>query len=222
MPVNLNALLRYKTLDACLRNRQIKCTIDLLIDKCSETLSESVGINIGISERTIRNDIRIMRSDILDFNAPIVFENGYYKYSNNDYSIFDRPIQEMDLLKDVQSVLVENFDTINNENIQHLIVELAKITKIKVPKKCVPEGYGIYESVEPGAIREINLYEEKLRKYINDKYRRTNKIKRYYWPFSLFKKPKLIVNKKMEKEKFNWGILLESLNKDEYKTITYN
>lgn len=222
MPVNLNALLRYKTIDASLRNKQIKCTIDLLIDRCSETLSESVGINTRISERTIRNDIRIMRSDILNYNAPIIFENGFYKYSDFNYSIFDRPIKEIELLKDIQQVLVENFENINTNNIKYLLVELAKITQQKIPQKCAPDGYGIYECVESGAIREINLYEEKLSKYINDKYRRTNKIKRYYWPFSLFKKPKLIVNKKMEKEKFNWGILLESLNKDEYKTITYN
>ena len=33
MPVNLNALIRYKTIDECLSNPNLKCTIDLLINK---------------------------------------------------------------------------------------------------------------------------------------------------------------------------------------------
>ena len=214
MPVNLNALLRYKTIDACLRRQQIKCSIELLIDRCSDAISDSTGMNTSVSERTIRNDIRIMRSNILNYNAPILFENGSYKYSDLNYSIFDRPIKEIELLKNIQQVLVENFENINTDNIKYLLVELAQITQQKIPRKCAPDDYMIYESKMTNAGGEINIYSIKLNKYLSNKYRRTNKIKRYYWPFSLFKKPKLIVNKEMEKEKFNWGILLESLNKE--------
>jgi NDP-sugar pyrophosphorylase family protein len=151
-----------------------------------------------------------MRSDILNYNAPIIFENGYYIYSNNDYSIFGRPIKELDLLKDIQSVLVENFDTINNENIQHLILELARITKIKVPKKCAPEGYGIYEKRAPGSTIEVNLFEEKLRYYLSEKDSKTTKIKYYSFPISIFKKPRLIVDEELKKELFNWNFIFES------------
>lgn len=52
MPTNLNALLRYKIIDECLTNLQLNCTIDVLIEKCSEKLSEVQGVN-SVSERTI-------------------------------------------------------------------------------------------------------------------------------------------------------------------------
>lgn len=215
MPINLNALLRYKTIDASLRNKQIKCTIDLLIDRCSETLSESIGINTGISERTIRNDIRIMRSDILNYNAPIIFENGYYIYSNNDYSIFGRPIKELDLLKDIQSVLVENFDTINNENIQHLIIELAKITKIKVPKKCAPEGYGIFECRAPESTIKVNIFVEKLENYLRKNWSKQFKREKQSKFLSLFQK-------KPDNELLTWEHIFKSFEVVEYRIYKTN
>ena len=38
MPINLNNLIRYRTIDNCLRNRYKKWTLDDLIDACSEAL----------------------------------------------------------------------------------------------------------------------------------------------------------------------------------------
>lgn len=105
MPTNLNALLRYKIIDECLSNDQLSCTIDVLIEKCTQKLSEFQGV-YSVSERTIRNDIRILRSDALGFNSPIVVNQGVYSYSESGYSIFGRPIQELELLKDIQSLLV--------------------------------------------------------------------------------------------------------------------
>ena len=109
MPVNLNALIRYKTIDDCLSNPNLKCTIDLLIDKCSEKLIENQGIESGVSERSIRNDIRILRSDILGFNVSIQFENGIYSYIEPNFSIYGRPIKEKELLLEIQDLLVEKF-----------------------------------------------------------------------------------------------------------------
>jgi hypothetical protein len=54
-----------------------------------------------ISERTILEDIRIMRSNILGFNTPIMQWDGYYYFEDRDYSIFHVIIQdseEMDTL----------------------------------------------------------------------------------------------------------------------------
>jgi hypothetical protein len=62
MPANRNALIRYKTIDTCLRNRFIKWTLEDLIEKVSDTLYEYEGIET-ISKRTIQNDIQMMRSD---------------------------------------------------------------------------------------------------------------------------------------------------------------
>lgn len=98
MPVNRNALIRYKTLDTCLRNKYRCWTLEDLIDACSDALYEYEGINKGISKRTVQMDIQMMRSEKLGYNAPIVvYDNKYYKYEDEDYSITNTPLSEQDL-----------------------------------------------------------------------------------------------------------------------------
>lgn len=98
MPVNRNALLRYKTIDTCLRNKYRTWTLEDLIDACSDALYEYEGIDKGISKRTVQNDIQMMRSEKLGYNAPIiVYDNKYYKYEDEDYSITNTPLSEQDL-----------------------------------------------------------------------------------------------------------------------------
>ena len=99
MPANKNALIRYKTIDRCLRNRYRRWTIDDLVDACSDALYDMEGITKGISKRTVQGDIQIMRSDKLGYNAPIeTYGNGYYRYSDPDYSISDTPRTDDDYL----------------------------------------------------------------------------------------------------------------------------
>lgn len=98
MPVNRNALIRYKTIDTCLRNKYRLWTLEDLIDACSEALYEYEGIDKGISKRTVQMDIQMMRSEKLGYNAPIVvYDNKYYKYEDEDYSITNTPLSEQDL-----------------------------------------------------------------------------------------------------------------------------
>lgn len=98
MPVNRNALIRYKTIDTCLRNRYRQWTLENLIDACSDALYEYEGIDKGISKRTVQGDIQIMRSEKLGYNAPIiVYDNKYYTYEDEDYSITNTPLSEQDL-----------------------------------------------------------------------------------------------------------------------------
>ena len=95
MPVNKNALLRYKTIDRCLRNKYRRWTLDGLVEACSDALYEMEGITRGVSVRTIQADIQMMRSDKLGYNAPIeVYDNKYYRYEDPDYSITDSPIAD--------------------------------------------------------------------------------------------------------------------------------
>lgn len=42
MPINKNALLRYKTIDRCLRNKYRRWTLDDLVEACSEALYDAV------------------------------------------------------------------------------------------------------------------------------------------------------------------------------------
>lgn len=98
MPVNRNALIRYKTIDTCLRSKYRRWTLEDLIDACSDALYEYEGIDKGISRRTIQMDIQMMRSEKLGYNAPIVvYENKFYKYDDPDYSITNTPLSERDL-----------------------------------------------------------------------------------------------------------------------------
>jgi len=100
MPVNRNALIRFRTIDNCLRNRQRRWTLEDLIDACSEALYEYEGIDKGVSRRSIQMDIQLMRSDKLGYNAPItVLEKKYYTYEDPDYSITNIPLTDQDLGK---------------------------------------------------------------------------------------------------------------------------
>ena len=94
MPANKNALLRYKTIDRCLRNRSREWTLEDLIEACSDALYEYSGKDDYVSRRTIQTDIQRMRSSELGYNAPIVvYDNKYYTYSDPDYSITDTPVR---------------------------------------------------------------------------------------------------------------------------------
>ena len=93
-----NALIRYKTIDACLRNRYRKWTLEDLIEKVSEAMYEYEGMDKGISRRTIQADLQMMRSDKLGYFAPIiVVDKKYYTYEDPTYSITQIPLTELDL-----------------------------------------------------------------------------------------------------------------------------
>ena len=74
MPINKHALIRYKTIDNCLRNRFRKWTLEDLVEACSEALLEYEGKTGSVSLRTIQLDIQNMRSEKLGYNAPIYSE----------------------------------------------------------------------------------------------------------------------------------------------------
>jgi len=108
MPVNRNALIRYRTIDQCLQNHYKKWTLDDLIDACGEALYEYQGIDTGVSRRTIQADIEMMRSNKLGYEAPIeVVDKKYYTYSDKNYSITNSPInqQDMQVLSEVSDLL---------------------------------------------------------------------------------------------------------------------
>jgi|GEM_PF-2977499 len=144
MPANLNALIRYKTIDWCLTNRHRQWTIHDLIEKCSEALEEFRGIYKTISERTIRDDIRVMRSDILGFNAPIEFRDGYYSYSDPAYTIFNIRVTDTDLLEKILAFLVEIRTEISHPELEKIIESLSKLIPLPSPG-AVPERSALTE-----------------------------------------------------------------------------
>lgn len=100
MAVNKNALIRYKTIDACLQNTFKKWTLNNLIEAVSDALYEYEGKDVDVSKRTVQLDLQMMRSDKLGYNAPIVvYDRKYYKYEDDNYSITNSPISTQDLNK---------------------------------------------------------------------------------------------------------------------------
>lgn len=99
MPANKNALIRYRTIDICLRKQYKKWTLEDLVQACSDALYEYEGVRKGVSLRTIQGDIQMMRSDKLGYNAPIeVYDQKYYRYADKDYSINVMPFSQNDML----------------------------------------------------------------------------------------------------------------------------
>ncbi|MBT2562239.1 WYL domain-containing protein [Pedobacter sp. ISL-68] len=115
MAVNKLALIRYKTIDDCLKNRYRKWTLEDLIEKVSATLYELEGITTGVSKRTIQADIQLMRSDKLGYNAPIVVKDKrFYAYEDSGFSITKAPINnaDVDKMKEIVGVL-KQFNAFN-------------------------------------------------------------------------------------------------------------
>lgn len=112
MAQNKNALLRYKTIDRCLRNTGRKWTLQDLVDACSDALYEYEGKRDMVSVRTTQLDIQMMRSDRLGYEAPIeCYDRKYYRYSDPDYSISNRPLTEQDLMALNRTIdLLKQFD----------------------------------------------------------------------------------------------------------------
>lgn len=130
MPLNRATLIRISTIDRCLQNHYRRWTINDLIDACTDALAEFEGRSNPVSRRTFQNDLALMRSDRLGYNAPIVVrENKYYEYEDPDFSITHLPLNEdgldalnsaLDILRQLQGFpqLASSIDTISKLNEQ--------------------------------------------------------------------------------------------------------
>lgn len=127
-----NALIRYRTIDNCLRNRYRRWTLDDLVQACCDALYDMEGIKKGVCARTVQMDMQIMRSDKLGYNAPIeVYDKIYYRYADPDYSISDMPlsIEDCKLLKKAITLLSEN----NREKTETIeVLEKVKIRLLSI------------------------------------------------------------------------------------------
>ncbi len=118
MATNKQALLRYKTIDQCLQNRLRKWTLEDLIDAVAEALYDYEGKETGIGKRTIQQDIQVMRSDTLGYNAPIiVLQKKYYTYEDKQYTIFNAQMNPADIEKLQETVqLLRQFSAVGYFN----------------------------------------------------------------------------------------------------------
>ncbi|HOW09073.1 MAG TPA: hypothetical protein PLX08_04640 [Bacteroidales bacterium] len=131
MPSNLNALIRYKTINSCLYGGRRKWSLEELIERCSDALSEYRGRKSSVSERTIRDDIRVMRSEILGFNAPIRQKDGLYWYEDPYYSILSVSLTDSGLLEKILEMLVRIRPEVNHPELEILIEKLSGLADMK-------------------------------------------------------------------------------------------
>ena len=99
MPANKYALIRYRTIDRCLRNEARPFpSKEELRSACEEALYGSEGDRISIS--TIEKDLNAMRYDgALGYHAPIAYhrdERGYF-YEDDDFSIDNLQLNDEEL-----------------------------------------------------------------------------------------------------------------------------
>lgn len=130
MPLNRATLIRISTIDRCLQNRYRRWTINDLIDACTDALAEFEGRSNPVSRRTFQNDLALMRSDRLGYNAPIVVrDNKYYEYEDPEFSITHLPLNDegldalnsaLDILRQLQGFpqLASSIETISKLNEQ--------------------------------------------------------------------------------------------------------
>lgn len=99
MPANLDALLRYHTIDFCLQNKFKKWTWEALANACADYADETAPRDSRSipSKRTIQNDIKIMRSADLGYFAPIKNLAGNYFYTGENYSIKNVTLSKLDV-----------------------------------------------------------------------------------------------------------------------------
>jgi len=97
MPINKNALVRYKILDKCFSDSYHKYFIEDLMEKVNEQL-EDAGVK-PVSKKQIYDDIKFMKS-VDGWEAPIEsYQYGKRKYLrySYDFSIMETPITDMEV-----------------------------------------------------------------------------------------------------------------------------
>ena len=112
MPINKNALIRYKILDSCFRNPGKKYFIEDLIEACCTALEEIDPDTDGISLRSIRTDIAFMKSSQgweIELGENREGKKKYYRYVDSSFSINNMPLNEMEInqLKSAVDILAQ-------------------------------------------------------------------------------------------------------------------
>ncbi|MFO7867998.1 MAG: WYL domain-containing protein [Bacteroidales bacterium] len=97
MPAHKSKNFRYRIIDECLQNTDKKWSLEDLISAVSQKLTQEFGVQ-KVSKRSIQYDIALMREKPpIGYNAPIQCTNGYYTYSDPDFSITNKKLSKPDI-----------------------------------------------------------------------------------------------------------------------------
>jgi len=127
MPAHKSKNFRFRILDECFQEPEKKWTLEKLIDEVSQQLTDEFGVQ-KVSRRSIQYDIALMREKPpLGYNAPVVCIDGYYSYSDSEFSIKNERLSKPDIdnLSEVVNTLKQY------KNYSHLGDVLKIIEKIE-------------------------------------------------------------------------------------------
>lgn len=178
MPLNKIALIRYKTIDQCLRNRNRNWTLDDLIEACSEAVNKAEGTNKGASKRTVQGDLQLMRDPKIGYHAPItVIAKKYYTYADANYSITRQAISKQD-----EGMIQEAVDFMKHlQDFEHfkaydgVVKELENILN-KKEEEMVLEEKSVLANLNEENLVQKNLMEEVLPEKISIEEKQTEVI----------------------------------------------
>lgn len=133
MPKNKEALIRYRLIDQCLRNKYRPFPT---MDDFISLLEEKLGKTFSVS--TVQKDIKAMKEDqSLGFMAPISFHRGHrgYYYTDEHYTVASIPLNFEDIsAMDFAAVILDQFTGIpifeQYGNAVDKIKEAIDITKV--------------------------------------------------------------------------------------------
>lgn len=170
MPINNHAAIRYKVLDQCFSDYYHQYSFEDLIKACDRVLSEIDPNTNGISVKTLRNDIRFMRSE-QGYSAPIEVyrdaEHPYYRYSDKNFSIRNRPITPTEARNIIDAVtLLRRFSGLPNMNwLDDMVHRLESEFKLNSSSKAIVgfdhntefNGSLFYEPIFEAIIGKYNI-----------------------------------------------------------------
>lgn len=134
MPLNKDALTRYRLIDERLRNTMLpRPSLQMLIDYVSDKMEKT------ISRRTILLDIKNMReSPDLNYYAPIEYDRGHggYCYTEEGYSINNMPVTEYELqgLEIARGILKQFHDLPIIQQFEEAISKIANAVSVNRKK----------------------------------------------------------------------------------------
>ncbi len=139
MSTNRHALIRYRTIDRCLRQRNKRFwTWQELAAACGEELREFEGVDRDDpSERTIKGDLSFMRNADQGYGAPIQWYPGEqaYAYSEPGFSITQLPLDDADMaeLGQALSILRQFRGFPQVEGVEKVAAKLSEALRVQKP-----------------------------------------------------------------------------------------
>ena len=131
MPVNKEALIRYRIIDSALRDKQKPFpTLEELVALCEKVLGKT------FSSSTIQKDIYALRNDEgLNYHAPIKFNkgrNGYY-YAEPEYTITSIALteDEINAIEFAAGILEQFKDTELHDTFDHAVEKIMETLCIR-------------------------------------------------------------------------------------------